>query len=71
MYSMGSSTLSAADAELHTELRYKLFFHLAAIFPEKQVRRVMALMPEETNAQNICAAILALYPKDRSNQFNA
>ena len=47
-----------------TEARYKLFFHLAAIFPEDQVRQVMHLMPDETNAQKICAAILSLYPKE-------
>lgn len=47
-----------------SETRYKLFYHLAAIFPEEQVRQVMSLMPDETNAQKICAAILALYPKD-------
>lgn len=47
-----------------SEARYKLFYHLAAIFPEEQVRQVMSLMPDETNAQKICAAILALYPKD-------
>lgn len=52
----------SAKIDPNTEARYKLFFHLAAIFPEEQVRRVMAVMPEETNAQNICAAILALYP---------
>ena len=57
----------------NAETRYKTYFHLAAIFPEEQVRRVMALMPEETNAQSICAAILALYPKDPHSQlqFNA
>ena len=46
------------------EARYKLFYHLTAIFPEQQVRQVMNMMPDETNAQKICAAILALYPKD-------
>ena len=50
--------------DLNNEARYKLFFHLAAIFPESQVRHVMAMLPDETNAQKICAAILALYPKE-------
>lgn len=53
-----------SGSTVKSEARYKLFFHLAAIFPEDQVRQVMSLMPEETNAQKICAAILALFPKD-------
>ena len=55
---------SGPNGSSKSEARYKLFYHLAAIFPEEQVRQVMSLMPEETNAQKICAAILALYPKD-------
>lgn len=46
-----------------TEIREKLYYHLAAIFPEEQVRQVMQRLPNETDAQKICAAILAFYPK--------
>ena len=66
----GSSALCRQGSARHCEpdtcgeARFKLFFHLAAIFPEHQVRQVMALMPDETNAQKICAAILNFYPKD-------
>ena len=43
--------------------RRKLYFHLSSIFPEEQVRTAMELYPEETNPQNICAAILTMFPK--------
>lgn len=59
-----SSSSNNGSVTLGSEARYKLFFHLAAIFPEDQVRQVMTMMPEETNAQKICAAILSLYPKE-------
>ena len=42
--------------------RSKLYFHLAQIFPERQVRAAMNLYPRETNAQSICAAILTMFP---------
>lgn len=45
------------------EARRKLHYHLAAIFPEEQVTQAMQLYPDETNAQKICAAILAMFPK--------
>lgn len=45
------------------DARRKLHYHLAAIFPEEQVSQVMQLYPEETNPQKICAAILAMFPK--------
>lgn len=59
-----SENTNGSNGTNKSEARYKLFFHLAAIFPEEQVRQVMSIMPDETNAQKICAAILALYPKD-------
>lgn len=58
------ATSSQAINQNKTETRRKLFYHLAVLFPEEQVRQVMAIMPDETSAQKICAAILALYPKD-------
>lgn len=48
---------------LQEDTRRKLHYHLAAIFPEEQVTQVMQLYPDETNAQKICAAILAMFPK--------
>ena len=62
--SSGGSNNGSGSVTLGSEARYKLFFHLAAIFPEDQVRQVMTMMPDETNAQKICAAILSLYPKE-------
>ncbi|PSN54908.1 hypothetical protein C0J52_01689 [Blattella germanica] len=45
------------------DARRRLHYHLASIFPEEQVQKAMQLYPEETNAQKICAAILAMFPK--------
>lgn len=45
------------------DARRKLHYHLAAIFPEEQVTQALQLYPDETNPQKICAAILALFPK--------
>lgn len=44
-------------------VRLKLHYHLAAIFPEEQVQKAMQLYPEETNPEKICAAILTLIQK--------
>uniref|UniRef100_A0A182J7N9 Uncharacterized protein n=1 Tax=Anopheles atroparvus TaxID=41427 RepID=A0A182J7N9_ANOAO len=43
--------------------RRRLHYHLASIFPEEQVQTVMQMYPDETNAQTICAAILAMFQK--------
>ncbi|XP_019770319.2 endoribonuclease ZC3H12A isoform X1 [Dendroctonus ponderosae] len=43
------------------DARRKLHYHLAAIFPEEQVIQAMQMYPDETNAQKICAAILAMF----------
>ncbi|XP_043484220.1 probable ribonuclease ZC3H12D isoform X1 [Leptopilina heterotoma] len=45
------------------DARRRLHYHLASIFPEEQVQAAMALHPHETDAQQICAAILAMFPK--------
>jgi len=42
--------------------RTKLHYHLTAIFPEDHVQQVMSLMPNETNAKTLCAAIMKMYP---------
>lgn len=44
------------------DARRKLHYHLTAIFPEEQVIQAMQMYPDETNAQKICAAILAMFP---------
>ncbi|CAG4952415.1 unnamed protein product [Colias eurytheme] len=43
------------------EARRRMHYHLANIFPEPQVAEVMAAYPEETDAQKMCAIILARY----------
>lgn len=45
------------------DARRRLHYHLANIFPEEQVQAAMALHPRETDPQQICAAILAMFPK--------
>lgn len=45
------------------DARRRLHYHLANIFPEEQVQAVMALHPHETDPQQICAAILVMFPK--------
>lgn len=52
-----------ASPELGDSARYRLYFHLASIFPKEQVKTVMDLYPQETNPQKICAAILTMFPK--------
>ncbi|XP_046415321.1 endoribonuclease ZC3H12A-like isoform X1 [Neodiprion fabricii] len=49
-------------AQTH-DARRRLHYHLANIFPEEQVQAAMALHPHETDPQQICAAILAMFPK--------
>lgn len=48
------------------DVRRRLHYHLANIFPEEQVQTVMALHPHETDPQQICAAILAMFPKNQN-----
>ncbi|XP_069959491.1 probable ribonuclease ZC3H12C isoform X2 [Cherax quadricarinatus] len=49
-------TTSHEDARLH------VFYHLSNLFPEAQVRAVLAVYPEETDPQKICNYILARNP---------
>ncbi|XP_028031653.1 endoribonuclease ZC3H12A isoform X1 [Bombyx mandarina] len=52
----------ASDGALqHWDARRRMHFHLSAIFPEAQVAEAMAAYPEETDAQKMCAIILARY----------
>lgn len=45
----------------HWDARRRMHYHLAGIFPEAQVAEAMAAYPEETDAQTMCAIILARY----------
>ncbi|KAJ8715162.1 hypothetical protein PYW08_005143 [Mythimna loreyi] len=52
----------ASDGALqHWDARRRMHYHLAGIFPESQVAEAMAAYPEETDAQKMCAIILARY----------
>ncbi|CAH1639235.1 unnamed protein product [Spodoptera littoralis] len=52
----------ASDGALqHWDARRRMHYHLAGIFPEAQVAEAMAAYPEETDAQTMCAIILARY----------
>ncbi|GAU97410.1 hypothetical protein RvY_08716 [Ramazzottius varieornatus] len=50
--------------------RNELFSRLSALFPEEQVRIVMGSYPQETNAQKLCAAILATFPNSADDGSN-
>lgn len=55
------SPCASEGALHHWEARRRMHFHLAGIFPEAQVAEAMATYPEETDAQKMCAIILARY----------
>lgn len=44
--------------------RLHIQYHLSSIFPEDQVLMIMQMYPDETNPQNICAAILNMFPRN-------
>ena len=48
------------------ETRSKLYYHLAAVFPEEQVLVAMRALPEETDPQKICSYILTLGAGNRA-----
>ncbi|GBP30569.1 Probable ribonuclease ZC3H12B [Eumeta japonica] len=50
---------SSESALQQWEARQRMRYHLAGIFPEAQVAEAMAAFPDETNAQTMCALILA------------
>lgn len=56
--SMGAQPPNATQAN-----RLHIQYHLSSIFPEDQVLTVMNMYPNETNPQNICAAILSIFPR--------
>ncbi|XP_045522941.1 probable ribonuclease ZC3H12D isoform X1 [Pieris brassicae] len=68
---MGATPLYMAGASLSPcasegalqqwEARRRMHYHLANIFPEVQVVEAMNAYPEETDAQKMCAIILARY----------
>lgn len=55
------SPCASEGALQHWDARRRMHFHLAGIFPEAQVAEAMAAYPEETDAQTMCAIILARY----------
>ncbi|CAG9788806.1 unnamed protein product [Diatraea saccharalis] len=55
------SPCASEGALQHWDARRRMHFHLTGIFPEAQVAEAMAMYPEETDAQNMCAIILARY----------
>lgn len=71
--SASSQRLGASDSQLNLAsswpsqqqeaTRRHLHYHLANVFPEEQVRAAMTLHPHETDPQQICAAILTMFPK--------
>lgn len=52
---------SSANAQAN---RLHIQYHLSSIFPEDQVLMIMQMYPDETNPQNICAAILNMFPRN-------
>lgn len=52
------------DAPISTsDPRYKIYFHLKNLFPEKTVRRVMNKYPTEMDPNKITAAVLQVQSK--------
>lgn len=47
-------------ASSHEDARFRAFYHLSQLFPEAQVRAVLARFPDETDAQNLCATLIGL-----------
>ncbi len=50
------------------QARSKLYYHLAAVFPEEQVLVAMRALPEETDPQKICSYILKLSQQQQQQQ---
>lgn len=58
----GALSPCTSDGALqHWDARRRMHYHLAGIFPEVQVAEAMAAYPDETDAQTMCAIILARY----------
>ncbi|XP_075980814.1 endoribonuclease ZC3H12A-like isoform X3 [Anticarsia gemmatalis] len=55
------SPCTSDGALQHWDARRRMHYHLAGIFPEAQVAAAMAAYPDETDAQTMCAVILARY----------
>lgn len=51
-------SLATAPAS-HEDARLRAFYHLSQLFPEAEVRAVLARAPDETDTQQFCAALLA------------
>lgn len=57
------NTMAVPQSHSTQANRLRMQYHLSSLFPEEQVLTVMQLYPTETNPQNICAAILNMFPK--------
>ena len=55
-----SSTSSSSSISTSSSKRDKIFFHLSAIFSRATVEHAMAMLPDETDPQKICATIIKL-----------
>lgn len=56
-----SMSVSEGGGLQQWEARSRMVYHLSGIFPEAQVAEAMAMYPNETDAQKMCAIILARY----------
>lgn len=54
----GGSFAQPLAGSSHEDLRLRVFYHLSQLFPEAQVRAVMAMHPEETDPHKICSYML-------------
>lgn len=58
----GSSPITAGFASSlptgHEDARLRAFYHLSKLFPEAEVRAVLARYPEETDVKQFCATLL-------------
>ncbi|CAL4063766.1 unnamed protein product, partial [Meganyctiphanes norvegica] len=60
--SSSSFTNLLSSATSHEDARLRVFYHLSNLFPEAQVRAVLAQYPNETDPQKICSYIVAMNP---------
>lgn len=50
----------------HEDARLRAFYHLSQLFPEAEVRAVLARAPDQTDIQQFCAALLQRRPAHQS-----
>jgi len=59
--SPNNSSVGQIQQQQQQSNRTRMYYHLAAIFPEDQVRHVMSLYPDETDPSFICRVIVNLF----------